>query len=229
MLIQHIHHVAYRCKDAYQTVKWYEQHLGMNFVLAIAEDQVPSTHAPDPYMHIFMDAGGGNVLATLCDLTIASENAQFGQVGPKMGSVDPGFGTAYLSRIVGEKKAREIWFLCRQYDAATALTSPRGHSANAFMNLIRGVQDLLGLFVFGGVFERHPDLQMVVAEGDAGWVGNKGWLGRLEAHDLDVFRRTYDPATSKIWRKRPHEHRDFLDCFRNGQPPMYTAVRMVKM
>jgi 2-ketocyclohexanecarboxyl-CoA hydrolase len=65
--------------------------------------------------------GGGNVLATLCDLTIASEKAIFGQVGPKMGSVDPGFGTAYLARVVGEKKAREIWYLCRRYTAAEAL------------------------------------------------------------------------------------------------------------
>jgi 2-ketocyclohexanecarboxyl-CoA hydrolase len=65
--------------------------------------------------------GGGNVFATMCDLTIASEKAQFGQVGPKVGSVDPGFGTAYLSRLVGEKKAREIWFLCRRYPAPAAL------------------------------------------------------------------------------------------------------------
>ncbi|PWR20983.1 2-ketocyclohexanecarboxyl-CoA hydrolase [Zavarzinia compransoris] len=65
--------------------------------------------------------GGGNVLATICDLTIASEKAQFGQVGPKVGSVDPGFGTAYLARIVGEKRAREIWYLCRRYTAAEAL------------------------------------------------------------------------------------------------------------
>lgn len=65
--------------------------------------------------------GGGNVLVTCCDLAIASANAVFGQVGPKVGSVDPGFGTAYLSRIVGEKKAREIWFLCRRYTAKQAL------------------------------------------------------------------------------------------------------------
>ncbi|WP_334174727.1 2-ketocyclohexanecarboxyl-CoA hydrolase [Pseudoxanthobacter sp.] len=65
--------------------------------------------------------GGGNVLATLCDLTIASEKAQFGQVGPKVGSVDPGFGTAYLARVVGEKRAREIWYLNRRYTAAEAL------------------------------------------------------------------------------------------------------------
>ena len=57
----------------------------------------------------------------MCDFTIASEKAIFGQVGPKMGSVDPGFGTAYLARIVGEKKAREIWYLCRRYTAAEAL------------------------------------------------------------------------------------------------------------
>ncbi len=65
--------------------------------------------------------GGGNVLATLCDFTICSEEAQFGQVGPKVGSVDPGFGTAYLARVVGEKKAREMWYLCRRYTAAEAL------------------------------------------------------------------------------------------------------------
>lgn len=63
MDIQRIHHVAYRCKDAKQTVEWYEKHLDMKFVLAIAENEVPSTKAPDPYMHIFMDAGNGNVLA----------------------------------------------------------------------------------------------------------------------------------------------------------------------
>jgi 2-ketocyclohexanecarboxyl-CoA hydrolase len=64
--------------------------------------------------------GGGNVLATICDLTICGESATFGQVGPKMGSVDPGFGTSYLSRVVGEKKAREIWYLCRRYSGKQA-------------------------------------------------------------------------------------------------------------
>ena len=65
--------------------------------------------------------GGGNVLCTLCDLAIASERAQFGQVGPRVGSVDPGFGTALLARVVGEKKAREMWYLCRRYPAREAL------------------------------------------------------------------------------------------------------------
>lgn len=63
MQIKKIHHVAYRCKDAKQTVEWYTKYLNMNFVLAIAENEVPSTKAPDPYMHIFMDAGNGNILA----------------------------------------------------------------------------------------------------------------------------------------------------------------------
>jgi catechol 2,3-dioxygenase-like lactoylglutathione lyase family enzyme len=63
MKIDRIHHVAYRCIDAKTTVDWYVKHLNMDFVLAIAEDQVPSTKAPDPYMHLFLDAGHGNVLA----------------------------------------------------------------------------------------------------------------------------------------------------------------------
>ncbi len=65
--------------------------------------------------------GGGNVLCTICDFTIASENAVFAQAGPKVGSVDPGFGTAFLARVVGEKKAREMWYLCRRYPAHEAL------------------------------------------------------------------------------------------------------------
>ena len=64
--------------------------------------------------------GGGHVLHLMCDLTIASDNAIFGQTGPKVGSFDAGFGASYLARIVGQKKAREIWFLCRQYSAAEA-------------------------------------------------------------------------------------------------------------
>lgn len=63
MKIDKIHHVAFRCKDAKETVEWYTNNLNMEFVLAIAEDRVPSTHEPDPYIHVFLDAGAGNVLA----------------------------------------------------------------------------------------------------------------------------------------------------------------------
>jgi naphthoate synthase len=65
--------------------------------------------------------GGGHVLHMMCDLTIAADNAIFGQTGPRVGSFDGGFGASYMARIVGQKKAREIWFLCRQYDAQQAL------------------------------------------------------------------------------------------------------------
>jgi naphthoate synthase len=64
--------------------------------------------------------GGGHILHLICDLTIAAENARFGQTGPKVGSFDGGYGSSYLARVVGQKKAREIWFLCRQYDAQQA-------------------------------------------------------------------------------------------------------------
>lgn len=99
----------------------------------VGEDQVPRLNVLDLQMQIrripkpvvAMVAGwaigGGHVLHVVCDLTIAAENARFGQTGPKVGSFDGGFGASYLARIVGQKKAREIWFLCDQYDAQEAL------------------------------------------------------------------------------------------------------------
>ncbi|GAB3275695.1 1,4-dihydroxy-2-naphthoyl-CoA synthase [Larkinella harenae] len=99
----------------------------------VGEDQVPRLNVLDLQMQIrripkpvvAMVAGwaigGGHVLHVICDLTIAAENARFGQTGPKVGSFDGGFGASYLARIVGQKKAREIWFLCDQYDAKEAL------------------------------------------------------------------------------------------------------------
>jgi len=99
----------------------------------VGDDQVPRLNVLDlqkrirslPKPVIAMVAGyaigGGHVLHIVCDLTIAADNARFGQTGPKVGSFDGGFGSSYLARIVGQKKAREIWFLCRQYDAEQAL------------------------------------------------------------------------------------------------------------
>jgi 2-ketocyclohexanecarboxyl-CoA hydrolase len=80
-------------------------------------------HCPKPVIAMVngFAIGGGHVLHVLCDLTIASDNAVFGQTGPRVGSVDAGHGTGYLARVVGEKKAREIWYLCRQYSAQQAL------------------------------------------------------------------------------------------------------------
>src|SRR5207245_6256991 len=67
-------------------------------------------------------SGGGHVLPVVCDLTVAAENARFGQTGPKVGSFDGGYGAGLLARMVGQKKAREIWYLCEQYDAHQALS-----------------------------------------------------------------------------------------------------------
>ena len=66
-------------------------------------------------------------------------------------------------------------------------------------------------------------------EGSAGWIGNKGWQGRLEASSEEILRRKYDPKTSKLWPRRPREQRDFLDCIKNGQPPMYTAEALHRL
>jgi naphthoate synthase len=94
------------------------------FDLLDAHDQVIHTIRGIPKPVIAMvngyAIGGGHVLHVVCDLTIAAETAKFGQAGPRVGSFDAGFGTVYLSRIVGEKKAREIWYLCRQYTAREA-------------------------------------------------------------------------------------------------------------
>ena len=80
-------------------------------------------HIPKPVIAMVngFAIGGGHVLHVICDLTIASDNARFGQTGPRVGSFDAGFGSSYLARIVGQKKAREIWYLCDQYNAQEAL------------------------------------------------------------------------------------------------------------
>src|SRR5688500_15330341 len=85
------------------------------------QKQIRSMPKPVVAMVAGYAIGGGHVLHVVCDLTIAAENARFGQTGPRVGSFDAGLGSSYLSRIVGQKKAREIWFLCRQYDAQQAL------------------------------------------------------------------------------------------------------------
>jgi naphthoate synthase len=85
------------------------------------QKQIRSLPKPVVAMVAGYAIGGGHVLHVVCDLTIAAENARFGQTGPKVGSFDGGFGASYLASIIGQKKAREIWFLCRQYDAQQAL------------------------------------------------------------------------------------------------------------
>lgn len=90
--------------------------------LSVLDVQMQIRRLPKPVIAMVNGyaIGGGHVLHLVCDLTIAAENARFGQTGPKVGSFDAGFGASYLARIVGQKKAREIWFMCRQYTAAEA-------------------------------------------------------------------------------------------------------------
>ena len=100
----------------------YEDETG-KFRLNILDVQKQIRSLPKPVIAMVSGyaIGGGHVLQVVCDLTIASDHSKFGQTGPKVGSFDGGLGSSYLSRIVGQKKAREIWFLCRQYTAQQAL------------------------------------------------------------------------------------------------------------
>ena len=115
----------------------------------VGEDEIPRLNVLDlqrliriiPKPVVAMVAGyaigGGHVLHVVCDLTIAAENAVFGQTGPKVGSFDAGYGSGYLARIIGHKKAREIWYLCRQYNAQQALDMGLSKHSCSFRSIRR--------------------------------------------------------------------------------------------
>lgn len=113
------------CSGGDQKVRGHAGYVGADGVprLNILDVQKKIRSLPKPVVAMVAGyaIGGGHVLHVVCDLTIAAENARFGQTGPKVGSFDGGLGSSYLARIVGQKKAREIWYLCRQYDAQQAL------------------------------------------------------------------------------------------------------------
>lgn len=113
------------CSGGDQRVRGDEGYVGQDGVPRLnvldLQKQIRSLPKPVIAMVAGFAIGGGHVLHIVCDLTIAADNARFGQVGPKVGSFDGGLGSSYLARIVGQKKAREIWFLCRQYNAQEAL------------------------------------------------------------------------------------------------------------
>lgn len=113
------------CSGGDQRVRGAEGYVGADGVPRLnvldLQKQIRSLPKPVVAMVAGFAIGGGHVLHLVCDLTIAADNARFGQTGPKVGSFDGGFGASYLASVVGQKKAREIWFLCRQYDAAQAL------------------------------------------------------------------------------------------------------------
>lgn len=113
------------CSGGDQRIRASEGYLGDDGVPRLnvldLQKQIRSLPKPVVAMVAGYAIGGGHVLHVVCDLTIAADNARFGQTGPKVGSFDGGLGASYLASIVGQKKAREIWFLCRQYDAQQAL------------------------------------------------------------------------------------------------------------
>ena len=113
------------CSGGDQRVRGNDGYVGEDGVarLNVLELQKLIRSLPKPVVALVAGyaIGGGHVLHVVCDLTIAAENARFGQTGPRVGSFDGGLGASYLARIVGQKKAREIWYLCRQYDARQAL------------------------------------------------------------------------------------------------------------
>jgi naphthoate synthase len=113
------------CSGGDQTVRGHGGYVGTDTVprLNVLDLQKLIRSIPKPVIAAVAGwaIGGGHVLHVVCDLTIAAENARFGQTGPKVGSFDGGFGASYLARIVGQKKAREIWYLCDQYDAKDAI------------------------------------------------------------------------------------------------------------
>lgn len=113
------------CSGGDQNVKGKGGYIGKDGVprLSVLDVQKQIRSLPKPVIAMVNGyaIGGGHVLHVVCDISIASENAIFGQTGPRVGSFDAGFGSSYLARIVGQKKAREIWFLCRQYNAQEAL------------------------------------------------------------------------------------------------------------
>ncbi|MHB8929477.1 MAG: 1,4-dihydroxy-2-naphthoyl-CoA synthase [Melioribacteraceae bacterium] len=113
------------CSGGDQSIRGNKGYVGNDGVprLNILDVQKQIRSIPKPVIALVAGyaIGGGHVLHVVCDLTIAADNAIFGQTGPKVGSFDGGFGSSYLARIVGQKKAREIWFLCRQYNADEAL------------------------------------------------------------------------------------------------------------
>ncbi len=113
------------CSGGDQRVRGDEGYVGQDGIPRLnvldLQKQIRSLPKPVVAMVAGYAIGGGHVLHIVCDLTIAADNACFGQVGPRVGSFDGGFGSSYLARIVGQKKAREIWYLCRQYTAEQAL------------------------------------------------------------------------------------------------------------
>jgi naphthoate synthase len=150
--------------------------------------------------------GGGHVLHVLCDLTIAADNAIFGQTGPKVGSFDGGFGAGYLARLVGQKKAREIWYLCRQYNAQAALAMGLVNTVVPLADLesegIRWAQDIL---------EKSPiAIRCLKAAFNAELDGQAG-IQELAGNATHLYYMTEEGSEGKsaFLEKRPPDFRSY--------------------
>ncbi len=150
--------------------------------------------------------GGGHVLHVVCDLTIAADNARFMQTGPKVGSFDGGYGTSHLARIVGQKKAREIWFLCRPYDAQAALEM-------GLVNTVVPVDDLEREYVqWGREINQNSNIaiRMIKAAANADEDGGAG-MQELAGHATMLFYMTEEGQEGKkayLERRKPEFDKD---------------------
>jgi len=150
--------------------------------------------------------GGGHVLHVVCDLTIAADNARFGQTGPRVGSFDGGFGSSYLARIVGQKKAREIWYLCEQYDAQEAL-------AMGLVNKVVAVAELEATAVAWGrrILQHSPlAIRCLKAAFNAELDGQAG-IQELAGHATQLFYMTEEAQEGRnaYNEKRPPDFSRF--------------------
>jgi len=150
--------------------------------------------------------GGGHVLHVICDLSIAAEHARFGQAGPRVGSSDAGFGTGYLARVVGEKRAREIWFLCRQYDAAEAerwgLVNRVVPAAQLREEVRRYADEILALSPTALRFLKQSfnlDSEHLAAQGALAFSGLHEFAGSEEAREgLQAFAQKRSPDFARF-------------------------------
>ncbi len=151
--------------------------------------------------------GGGHVLHVLCDLTIAADTARFGQTGPRVGSFDAGFGSAYLARILGDKRAREVWFLCRQYDAATM---ERWGLVNKVVPLAE-LRDEVRTWA-DEMLEKSPTALKVLKHSFAADTESIAGIGALAFDSLGLFVRT-------------PEAREGLEAFSEKRSPDFSKFR----
>jgi len=152
--------------------------------------------------------GGGNVFVTLCDLCVAAENAIFGQAGPKVGSVDPGWGTAYLAHVVGEKRAREIWYLCRKYPAQQALAMGMCNAVVPLEDLDEEVHRWCS-----EILEKSPTALAIAKKSfNAGTEHIRG-IGALGMQALSLFYQSAESreGVNAFNQKRKPEFRKFVE------------------